>query len=78
MARNHEVADLPGHSTSARNHKLGDAVIHGFESIVIIDAEGHWDVDVEFWDDEAGVRSDRTGNVRVDRFDAGGRGFGIW
>lgn len=78
MPRNHKVADLSGEGAGARNHKLGDTVVHGFESIVVVDVEGDRNVDVKFRNNETRIGGDRAGDGRVDGFDAGRGGFGVW
>lgn len=78
MARDDKIANLPRKGAGAGDHELGDAMIHGFESVVVVNIEGDRDVDIEFRNNKTWVGGDGARYGRVDRFDVGGSRFGVW
>lgn len=72
MARNNEVANLPGESVGASDGELSDAVIHGFHDVVWVNAEGHRHIDIELRNEEARLGRDGLGDGGIDGGNAGG------
>ncbi len=77
MTRDDKIANLPRKGAGARDHELGDAVVHGLESIVVMDVESDRDVDIKFRNNKTWVGGDGARYGRVDRFDVGGSRFGV-